>query len=261
MSKIFEKLLYKILILVIVFSLIISFREKLITNSALKKLFETILGELPFIDLISDAVISVLGFNYKPPEFTVDKYFSDMIKLAVMTLLQPLTTSLLISMFLPMPPRNQILQTSLLPMSEVYEDYTSTPGYMIKALIIQIISTVPLALLAGWLIGIIQVALSSALGGLGSGIVQTLILLVILILSVIRLSGIIGGVAAAFIWRGGGFLIEMLKMIVTEFLCVLAYYAFISQKYGGLIPIIFAFVIWLVLMEQALKIFHEAVVR
>lgn len=263
MSRLLNKLLYGILIICIAVALIAAFREQILTNSGLGKLFGTVLDELPFIKTISDMVTKVLGYNYTPPSLTADHFLEDWLKLAVMTLIRPLFIALLMGFFLPLPPRNQILQTSLAPMSVVYEDYTETFGYKIKALLINIVSTIPLALLAGWLIGVLQTALSAAIGTTGSAIVQIVLLILILGLSLIRLSSAFrggNGVQKAALWRGGGFIMEMVKTLLTEAICLWAYMLFTSQRFLELLWPLVTFIILCMIIETAVRLMHQAIV-
>lgn len=263
MSRLLSKLLYGVLIICIAVALISVFREQILTNSGLGKLFGIVLDELPFIKTISDMVTKVLGYNYTPPSLTADHFLEDWIKLAVMTLIRPIFIALVMKFFLPLPPRNQILQTSLAPMSVIYEDYTETIGYKLKALLINIICTIPLALMAGWLIGKFQEVLTAAIGTAGSVTVQIIVLILILGLSIIRLSSAFrrgNGVQKAALWRGSGFIMEMVKTLLTECICVWAYMLLMSQRFLEMLGPLAAFIILCMIIETAVRLMHQAIV-
>ena len=179
-----------------------------------------------------------------------------------MAWLQPLVVGLLTSIFLPLPPRNQILATSLLPWSDRAEEYMETPGYRFKELLVKIVAMVPLALLSGWLLGKLQDALITYLGNVGASIVMLGLLILLVVLSLGHLvrgpRGISVGRAAA--WRGFDLTMGILDTFVTEALCLVIFLGLLNGTGSGVGGSIVGFIVVLILLDMAKTLIQRAIV-
>ena len=260
MSKLFDKLVSKILAVIVVVLFVAAFREMILTDSSTSTVFGALMGTLPFAKVIVDAVCKILKYRYEIPVLSASGTVNDLLRLAVMAFLQPIVMGPLTRIFLPIPRQNQILATSLRSY-EMAEAYMNSPRYRIKELLLKIISAPLLALAASWITAWIFEFIQNSFGGVATiflGLVSV-ILLGALSLGPLVMSGVAVGTAIA--WR---ILITFGSKMITTFgtnvLCLAIYVAILGGVSHQVAMTVAALIIWLIFMDFGVKSLQKAIV-
>lgn len=262
MSKILDKFVYKVLIVVVVAALWVGLRETLLTDATVSKAFGALMGELPFAKMIIDYICKLMKYSAgNVPVVSSYSVFTDFIRLLVMAVIQPLVVGLLTAIFLPMPHRNQIL-TSHYTRYEEQESYMDSFGYKLKHLLIVLITTPLIAVMASKLTGIAADYVKNNFSGIASivlGGASALIALGVSVLSMVLLAKVSVGTALA--WR---LLItlgaDMFKTFATEGLCLWIYVSILSGAEGQIFASIVSLILFLLVMEVGMKALRLLVV-
>lgn len=256
----FKKAFRRILAIIIIVAFIAGFREAIVSDKNVGRAFGAMMGVLPFAKVFTDMICKVLGFYNDIPIVSASSVLEDAVKLAVSAGISGPITAGLTRLFLPLPEvRNQILLGDRKTW-EYQEEYMNSAGYKIKAMLITIISAPIVAVISGWLLQFAFEKLQEALQGGALLAIEVVILLAASLLSVIFLT-----------FKFTFFTAILYRLVVTILLgslkvcgvnaCCLGVYIFLIKglpfQMGGTV---LAYVIWLILMEAAIKGMTQVIV-
>lgn len=264
MSRIFDKFLYKLIVLLIIVGVVVGFRETIITDKAVAAAFGELMGAFPFAKQISDTICGIMGYAYGTASFVVStsSVLTDILKLLIMALIQPLIMGLLTAIFLPLPsnPRNQILSTPR-PQWEMQEEYMNSFGYKIKALLLSVAAAPFIALLSANILDQMTAWISRTFGTAGNAFGLVIMIIVAGVLSMLVL--VSGGTTwkTAALWR---LLVTVLQAsaatIGTNVICLWIYLAVISGAHGQAATGVVTLFVWLLIMDLVAQLFKRAIV-
>lgn len=254
MSKLFDKLVAKVLAVIVIVLFVIAFRTMILTDENVSAAFGGLIGLLPFAEVITENVCKILKCQYEIPVVGTASVLKDLIGLAFMSCLQPVIVGLLTAVFLPMPKGTHYTEQ---------EDYMDSLGYRVKALIIAVVSAPLIAfassMISSGMMNFFSAKFNSTISNL-LGILVTALLgagSIAILAALAKISAL-----RAIGWRvlvtfGGG----MLKSFMTNALCIAVYVAFINGVEGQIVKSVLALVIMLMIMDFGMQCLRRAVVR
>lgn len=253
MSKLFNKFLAKLLAVIVIILFIVAFREAILTDSNISEAFGELMGLLPFAEVISNAVCTVLKCQYEVPVVSTTSVLTDLIRLAFMACFQPIIVGFLTAIFLPLPKTRDY---------RTREDYMDSLGYRAKELVVTVLSAPLLAALAAWLSSALFGFFLDTFGAIISVILGILVVLGLGAVSLVPL--LIGGLTfgTAIVWRlAVTFGAKMVTTFITNAFCIGVYVAFIGGVQGKIATSIVALIIWLIVMDLGVNCLQRAVLR
>lgn len=253
MSKLFDKLLYKILVIIIIILFAVAARDLIVTDKAASSVFGALMGSLPFAKVITDVICQILKYKDYIPLITIASFLTDLIKLAFMAIIQPFVVRLYTSIFLRIP--------------SSYTDYYDREKYMesfeyrAKELMLTVLTAPALAIIASnfstWLFS----CFVNIFGDVVSVILGILSVIILSAVSIIPL--LIGGMAVgtAVLWRVIVTLLsKMGTTFITNAMCLWVYISIIHGVEGEIGISIIALIVWLIIMDFAMKCLKYAIV-
>lgn len=255
------KFAYKMVVIITVILVIVGFRELIYTDSTVGAFFSTLIGQIPFAKLISDNVCKVLKFKQNIPIISTVSVMSDLLRLAIMALIQPVVMGFLTKIFLPVRRHtNQILLTTYAEY-EMQEKYMNSFSYKIKELALNIIAAPLMALLAAGLTSQFFKILTDRVGNTGVISMGTVMIVVIVGLSIIPLLKAGMSVGRSVTWR---LLITLASSMVNTFmtnaLCIVVLLTVLGGVSEQIAGSILALVIWLIAFDCAMTPLKRAIV-
>lgn len=253
MSKLIDKLLYKILAIIIIVLFVVAFRELIITDRDTSTAFGALMGLLPFAKIISDVICKILKYQYSIPLITTSSLLTDFIKLAFMAFIQPLVVGLFTSLFLRIPSSYTDYRDR--------EEYMGTFGYRAKGLVLTVLTAPILAIAASWFSTWLFSYFENTFGEVISIILGALSVVFLGAASLIPL--LIGGVTlgVAILWR---ILVTLISKMGTTFIanamCLWVYIAILHGVEGEIATSIIALLVWLIIMDFGMKCLKYAIV-
>lgn len=254
MPSFLKKYMAKIIWLIVIFALILMFRETIITDDTIKDTFNSYMKELPFAKIIAD----ILGKLMKCPELADDmngrNFMNNFFRLVIMAIIQAPVVGFLMALLLPMPKYSS---------SYDMEKYTEKTSYKLKEFAIKLVSAPFLAVIVSKLTAYFMAMITEKTNGIVSVIIAVISILSLSTLSVVTLV-ILGGVKVikAVLWR---FLItfgmDMVKSFCVDVCCLYIYMAFVSGAGLHIFISIVSLIIVLILLEIAVKCLQQAIVR
>lgn len=254
-----SKGVWKVIVILIIVAAFAGFRDQMIANEGVGDVVSQMLEEMPFYKQIFEMCTKVLSFTYiNPPEITANNILADLLKLAIMVCLLPPFRALMTAIFLPLPPRNQILASSL-RYSDEADRYMNSAGYRVKEFFLKLICTIVAAFLAGLLLGRIQAYIDSNFGKTWTIGIMIALLIVLIALTIPRLMGQIGHMtfSRALTYRSASWIGEVLNVLSTEVLCAVIYCGIISGSANRVVIGVVGIFLVLILIEIAYNNFKE----
>lgn len=251
MSTLFNKLISKLLAIMVIVLFVVGFREMILTDSNVSTAFGELMGVLPFAKLITDAICKVMKYQYTIPGISVSSVFTDFLRLAVMACIQPFLVGILSAIFLQIPNGDYYQR----------EEYMDSLGYRSKEMLLTIISAPMIALAASYIsAGICDFINTnfSTFGAVLSGIITSII---VVGLSLIPLLAVGVSIGTAIAWR---LLVTLSAKMVTTFMtnaiCLWIYLSFMRGIQKQIVVSIFSLIIWLIIMDFGMQCLRRAVV-
>ena len=253
MSKLVDKLIYKILAIIVIVMFIAAFRELIITDKDVSTAFGAWMGILPFSKKISDMICKIMGYKYSIPLITTSSFITDLIRLAFMSALQPLVIGILSAIFLTLP-------SSIKDYAD-REDYMNSLTYKVKELILTIVTAPALAILSShfstWLFTYFTNTFGNTLAAI-LGIVSTTVLggaslVPLLLKNVSFLTALLWRIVITFGYGMG-------TTYITNAMCIWVYLAICNGMEGQVATSVVSLIIWLIIMDFGLKCMQYAVV-
>lgn len=260
MKRLFDRLLYKIAIIIVVILFIVAFREMVYTDSTVGAFFSSLIGQIPFAKVISDNVCKILKFKQTLPIADINSVLSDALRLVIMACIQPVIIDILTKIFLPFPRiTNQILMTSY-KRYEMQEEYMNSLSYKIKELLLNIIAVPLLAIMASYLTAQFFVKLKMLWGDNGIIAAGTIIIVLLVILSILQLCLKDVWFGRAIVWRLVITLFtNIANMFVINTLCVSILLALMGRVSSQIVGSIAALVLWMIIFDFALQCMKRAI--
>ena len=237
-----DRLVAKILGVVIIAAVIIVFRDRILTDSSVAAAFEGLMEVLPFSEDIAEAICKVMKYQYVIELESTASVLTELIKLAFMALLQPIVIGTLTRIFLPMPKELKDYHEQ--------EDYLDSAGYRVRELFMTVLAAPLLAVAAAWVSQWAMTYFAETFGSVLSVVLGIASVGIIGMLSVIPL--LVAGVTlgTAILWR---LLITLLMKVATVFgmnvICLWVYLAFLNSAGGQIAGSIVSLIIWLLIMD------------
>lgn len=251
MTSLIEKMIVKVLSLIIILSIVLGLQELILTDEHISFSFEELMGILPFAQMIAEAVCGILKCQNELPIPNTSSVMLDLIRLAIMACLQPCIVGFFTRIFLPLPSRSY----------EVNERYMESLGYKIKELIINVLTIPIIALISSYIAKCGLDYLTSIIGNAGTVIIGTLSALGLSALSLIPLvkHGII--LATAILWRLFVTLgAKMFTTFITNMLCIAIYIAIMGGIEREIFVTIVTMIIWMIIMDFGMNCLQKAIV-
>lgn len=227
-----KKAIHVLVLVLIAFMILVGLQKALLTDDVAKELLSAVFEQLPFAQVIVEGVVNVLHYQHTIENLMPRGILEDLIRLLIMCIIQPLFTSLVMAIFLPMPSGMNSFQM---------DEYQNRPSYRIKELLINVLTVPVVALLAGFLITWIGNALVARIGAIATTVVGIVAVIGLGVLSVPTLmSAAAIGIGVAIQFRLIYTILEkVVKTLGFEFLCVIIALAFLNDCQGvGLIMIV-----------------------
>ncbi len=251
MSKLLGGLWAKLLAVFVIVMFIIVFREMIITDDGISEAFKELMNALPFAKPISEVVCGFLEYKSNFPHFTSVSVISDLLKLAVMSILRPLVTRYLFRRFLFVP-RRRFYEM---------EAQMSRVGYRVKEMLITLFATPLFALASAWIIEKVSGALLSRFGPVIANLIQFASLAVISIISV-SIFIVIASVTlmTAIFWHLGVTLAaEMINSLALTFLCMWLYLSVVGGMSTQTLVSVFSIILWLIIFDFGVQCLQRSV--
>lgn len=245
-----SRLWQTIISIIVILLFLVGFRSMILTDAYVGDAFQALMGTLPFAEPFSKVVCTVLGYNVGNPLVSAHGFIVDILKLMVISTIQPFATWLLSLIFLRIPDSIQSIDDR--------ETFMGTIGYRIRSTLIQIISAPLLACFAAWLIHILVQWAAANFGYIGAvliGLVSTLVLTAISSLPMFLLGA---SITIAFLWRylvtmlGG-----MLNALVTILCSISLYYAILNGIPSHIMGSIITLIGCLILVDILIQSFQR----
>lgn len=250
MSRIMDKFLNKVIIVIIVVMFISGFRS-LLTVEDFYTALGGLMGTLPFSEQITDTICQLMQYYEKVPLSTTVTFWEDCLKLALMACIQPFVGTILSLIFLKVPEGNW----------HDREEYMQGSIYKGKEILVNVVTAPFLALIVAW---ISAAWLDYITQHWGNGISTVLKIASIVILfgaSVVYLILAKVSVLKAIFWRllvtfiGG-----MVKTYITNVLALALYVSLIGGLQNMVISSIIALVLWIIIAELIINCFKYIIV-
>lgn len=248
MSELVGKTLAKLIAIVVIAGFVLGFREAVLTDKTLSAAFGGLMGAIPFAKLITDQVCRILKYGNSIPVISGTSVLADLLKLAVMALIQGPVIGFLTSIFLKVPSSGQ-------------EDYMKSAGYSAKSMIFKIVTAPFLAVAAAWISDWLLTWIQGSFGVaasafLGIGTVSAAVLLSTLWLIRAGLS-----FGQALLWRltitlGG----KMTFTFLINAICLLIYVALLGGVEEAVWIAIISLILVLMVEELAMDLMKRAIV-
>ena len=252
MALTFDKLFSKLLTIFFVVIFVIAMRDLILTDDNVATAFGAIIGMLPFAEVITNVVTTILGFKEAIPIVTTGTVVTDLIKLAMMACLQSLVVGWLTAIFLPLPKTNDY---------RALEDYMESPGYKIKEILITILSAPVLAILASLVSDAVYNFFLDNLGAAAAVVLGILVVAVLCIVSIIPHLKVGIPVVTAIVWRVVITLgMKMFTTFITNACCIGVYVAFLKGVPKDIGSAVIALFIWLLIMDWGTGLMQKAIV-
>lgn len=260
MSDLINKMLTKILGVIVIILFIVGFKELILTNEDISFAFGELMGILPFIQIMGEIVSSILKCQITLPIPTTANVIKDLLRLALMACIQPIVVRRLTAIFLPLPNRNQILATSLREY-ERNETYMNSLGYKVKELLLSVAFVPLIAFLASWFTEWMFKYFSNTFGDVMAILLGSFSVLTLSVASIIPLliSGV--GIVTAILWRllvtlGA----KMVTTFVTNMICLAVYVAIMGGIKHEIAVTIVTLIVWLIIMDFGISCLQKAIV-
>ena len=251
MSNVIEKLFFKCLTLIIILSVVLGFREMILTEDDISFAFGELMGMLPFAQVMTEIVCNILKCQYDLPIPTVHNTIRDLLSLAMMAYIQPIFVGALTAIFLPMPNRSY----------HANERYMNSFGYKIKEWLINILIVPLVALVCAYFSQWLLNYLTNIFGEIAGTIVGSIFTLVMSIFSVIPLLAAGVTFLTAILWRllvtlGA----KMVTTFVTNTICLAIYIAITGGIEYEIFMSIVSLIIWLIIMDFGMNCLQSSIV-
>lgn len=251
MSDLFNKVLSKLVAVIVIVLFVAAFRKMILTDSNVSTAFGALMGTLPFAKQITDVICKTMKYHYTVPSITAASVIADFLKLAVMACIQPLIVGALSLIFLKVPSGTYYER----------EEYMNGLSYRLKEMIITIISAPLIALAAAYLTTYISNYLAVNYGVWLSSILGVVSIIVMSAISIIPL--LIGGVAigTAILWRVAvTLLVKMAATMGTNTICLWIYLSIAAGLHSQVSALVIALIGWLIIMDFAVQCIKRAIV-
>ena len=250
MSELIDKFLAKIITIVVVITMAVSFKSML-ADSEFYTAFGALMGSLPFAKLTTDTIVKLLKYNQALPAITVGSVLGDTLKLAVMACIQPIIMGILTRIFLRVPTGDW----------QVRKTYMKGLSYRIKELMLTVLVTPFIALTASFFSTALSTYITDNFGTLMSIIFGIVLIFALLGISLIPLIKTGTSLFRTILWRTlvtllGG----MATTYMTSALCLLLYIALLGGIPSQILSSVVGLIVWLIIMEQAMKFLKYAVI-
>ncbi len=251
MSNLIGKAVSKLLVVIIAVALVLEFRTAILTDKDLSAAFGGLMGALPFAGMITGKVCQILKYQYSVPLITTSSVTKDLLKLAVMALIQGPVVGLLSAIFLKVPDGDW----------EDREKFMKGPSYTIKSTLLKIVTAPLLAVVSARLCQWIMTSLENALGYALSVAMGLVAVAGTTILSTIWLMAAGLSFGKALLWRltvtlGG----KMVFTFLINAMCLAIYVAILGGVSSHVLASVFSLVVILIIEELAMKLMRQAVV-
>lgn len=253
MKRISDKLIAAFVILMI----IIAFRSSILNNQSTATTFGSLLGTLPFSIFLGDIVCKMMQIPYAIPIISNSGVLQDILKLIIMSILQPVFIGILVSAFFPLPQyRGRGWETF-----DAYGSYMYAPGYRAKEILLSIVAMPLLALVSAWIISAISsffvsrfgVVISNIFGLLSVALICTIIIGLIMLTSKTSMN------VACEWFLINNILIKILTVFLMNGLCIAIYIGILASS-TLTIGFILAFIILLIGMNIATSLLRRSIV-
>lgn len=261
MKSLFDKAIYKIIVLILVVVAVVTFREMIYTDNTVSTFFSSLIGEIPFAKMISDNVCKVLKMKNALPIMNYSSVMSDLLRLAIMACIQPVVIGLLTKIFLPVPQcRNQIIIGAFKPY-ELREDYMNSLSYKIKELLLNIVAVPILAVMSSHITSYFFSNIDAWVGEAGTVIAGIVTLLMVIGISIIPLVSRGVKLGVAVLWRLSVTLLsKMMNTFITNVLCMTILIALTGGVSSQIAGSIMALIIWLIIFDLGMQCLKRAIV-
>lgn len=254
MSRVFGKLVSKLVALIVIVIFVLSVKNLIITDSAVGDFFDELMEQLPFAKITTDAVTRLMKCQQDlAPQFTQQRIITDLLKLAVMASIQPLFTALLSLIFLKVPGGS----------IDEREDFMRGLPYQLKETLITIVTAPILAFAAARIISYASDHLTAKLGSFVSSLIGVVSVIVMSFLSTVPLL-LFGTITfgLALLWRL--FVTIFGKMIIIlgmDAICIWMYISIVTGVHSQTFLSIASLVVFLIIMETGLSFLKQAIAR
>lgn len=242
------KAVSKLIALAVIITAVLFFRETILTDKNAGTIFGALMSAIPFAKLITDKVCTVMKYQYSVPIVSCDSVIFDLLKLAVMALIQGPVTAGLMRIFLPLPNSGQ-------------EEYMKSAGYSIKSVIFKLITTPLIAVLSAWLSNWIFQAVRDCVGNILPILLGTAAVTGIAVLSALWLVKAGLSFGQALLWRFG---ISMGGKMVFTFLsntvCLVLYISLTGGMSTSFLVAVIALAGVIIVEDIAIGLMRRAII-
>lgn len=249
-EKFSAKVWSKLIALIVIVLFVVGFKELILTDDNVSTAFGGLMGNLPFAKQITDIIGKYLKYQIKVPPITPVKFIDDVLKLAIMALIQPLATRFLSFLFLRVPAGT----------IDEREKYMDGFTYKVKEMIINIISAPVIAVLAAYITSAISTQITAHFKDIYATILGIISVIIMTGISVIPLllSGIAFG--TALLWRIViTILSKMAITTITNALCLFIYIAITNDMHSEAVGCIFALIVWLIITDVGISFLKRSI--
>lgn len=251
MKNFFNKMLSKLLAIIVIILFIVIFREQILTDSDISSVFSALMSALPFAKQISDIICGVMKYQYTIPVITPSSIISDFLKLAIMASIQPLVVGFLSMIFLKVPAGTYYER----------DEYMDGLDYRCKELIVTIFSAPFIALAAAYITTYISNYLTMNFGKLLSQILGIVSIIIMSLISIIPLIIRGLGVGTAILWRVVVTLLgKMATTMGTNAFCLWIFLSIVGGFRSQTSIAIFFLIVWLIIMDSFMQFIRRVIV-
>ena len=253
MSEFFGSAVSKLIAVFAIVMFVLMFRESILTDASVSAAFGGLMETLPFANLIVGHICKVMEFNYQIPDITAASIGTDIMKLLVMACLQPLFGRVMSMLFLRMP-----LSLGI----DAAESFMKRPGYVIKEMLISIVTAPLLAVLSAWITTHIFDFFTNNFSALWATVLKVGSVIVAGGISLLPFLLAGAAVGTAIGWRllitvGAG----TVKTLVINTICLWMYVGLLQGVSSQVLSAIIALIVWLILADCAVNFLRRALVR
>ena len=173
MSKILNKLMMGFLVLVVVVSLVVTWKENLLAGGAAYDLLVAVFDAFPFANLTMEVAAALGKFQNTLRGLSPSNILEDVTKVFAMAVVCPMAIGLVRTIFLPVPQGDWYDR----------EEYTKRFGYRTKELVIQVIMMPVCVLLTTVLVNRLQLWFQKELPFLNSNVISLVVLTAVFLAS------------------------------------------------------------------------------
>lgn len=242
------KAVSKLIALAVIITALLVFRETILMDKNAGTIFGALMSAIPFAKLITDKVCTIMKYQYSIPIVSCDSVIFDLLKLAVMALIQGPVTAGLMRIFMPLPNSDQ-------------EQYMKSTGDSIRSVIFKLITTPLIAVLAAWLSNWIMQAVRDSVGDILPILLGTAAVAGIGVLSALWLVKAGLSFGQAFAWRFGVSLGgKMVFTFLSNTICLVLYISLTGGMSTSALMAVIALAGVVIVEDIALGLMKQAIV-